>query len=164
RLVRTWRTVHTSRVAEENEGRRAPFWTLMAVLVSGASSFVFLVLPARGLTFLHDDWVLLDRFLTEPWPRRWLLPHNDHFMPLSLTAMLTAFLALERHLARGRRLSLALALALAFLAPFFHTMAIGVAPLLALAALVLAPRGRKLLPSSAFLLVSLATVALSLAF
>ncbi len=41
-----------------------------------------LVLPARGLTFLHDDWALLSRFVHVPWPLRWLQAHNEHWVPL----------------------------------------------------------------------------------
>jgi hypothetical protein len=60
--------------------KRAPLWTAGAVLVSALYALVTLLLPARGLTFLWDDWQLLARLAHDAHP--WLAPVNEHWKPL----------------------------------------------------------------------------------
>ncbi len=50
-----------------------------AVLVSALFALLVIVLPARGLTFLWDDWFLLERAAS---PLRWFEPVNEHWAPL----------------------------------------------------------------------------------
>src|SRR5579871_5065769 len=52
-----------------------------AVLASAAFALGVALLPARGLTFLWDDWTLLAR-IQGPWPGSWLAPVNEHVKPL----------------------------------------------------------------------------------
>jgi hypothetical protein len=50
-----------------------------AVLVSALFSLLVIVLPARGLTFLWDDWFLLERAAS---PLRWFDAVNEHWKPI----------------------------------------------------------------------------------
>jgi hypothetical protein len=58
-----------------------------AVAISAFFALVVILWPARGLTFLWDDWLLLARVHE---PLRWLEPINEHWTPLY-----AAFFALE---------------------------------------------------------------------
>jgi hypothetical protein len=61
---------------------RASPLTTVAVLLSLALAIWCYVLPMRGLTFLWDDWVALDRLNVVPAPRSWLEPYRDHWAPV----------------------------------------------------------------------------------
>jgi hypothetical protein len=72
--------------SEPTEPRRAPLWTVAATALSALFSFLTLVLPARGLTFLWDDWgfLLVARAARE---RFYLVNSNEHFKPIFLAAV-----------------------------------------------------------------------------
>src|SRR5579862_8272577 len=56
---------------------------LRAVILAAVFSFAVLILPARGLTFLWDDWPLL---LRTAHPSTWFEPINEHWKPLYAAA------------------------------------------------------------------------------
>jgi hypothetical protein len=56
---------------------------LRAVILAAVFSFAVLILPARGLTFLWDDWPLL---LRTAHPATWFEPINEHWKPLYAAA------------------------------------------------------------------------------
>jgi hypothetical protein len=64
-----------------------------AVLVSGLYAFFVLLLPARGMTFYWDDWIILGRLVRLGAPRAWIVPENQQWEPIAL-----AFLHLEHAL------------------------------------------------------------------
>jgi hypothetical protein len=55
-----------------------------AVLTAAVYSFFVLVLPARGLTFLWDDWEHLYQLGHDGWPHRWFVPSMEHWVPIYL--------------------------------------------------------------------------------
>jgi hypothetical protein len=69
------------------EPRRAPLWIGAATLLGAGFSFATVLLPARGLTFLWDDWIYLKQITGGPRPGCWLWSLNEHVMPLFLAAI-----------------------------------------------------------------------------
>jgi hypothetical protein len=56
-------------------------WTVALLLASAAVTVICYVLPTRGLTFLWDDWILLEKGVTIAAPGRWFQPHMHHVEP-----------------------------------------------------------------------------------
>ncbi len=67
---------------------RSPFTTL-AVVLSVLLAVHCYVLPTRELTFLWDDWALLEKCISKPAPARWFAPHMEHWLP-AFTALFDA--------------------------------------------------------------------------
>jgi len=63
--------------------RRDRLFLAGAVLIAAVYAFFVLLLPARGMTFYWDDWLILDRLAREPRPASWFVPHNQHWAPVA---------------------------------------------------------------------------------
>jgi hypothetical protein len=62
-------------------------WTAAVVFLSALYSAVFVLVPTRALTLFMDDWLLLQREVVTPWPRRWAAMINEHWSPISLAVI-----------------------------------------------------------------------------